>query len=111
MAPYRRIATQIIRRITSGELRPGDHIPSVSKIMETEGVSRSTAARVASVLRAEGYAESVQGVGTIVVKRKKLTAGADRLSLLRAGGPCIGDGEQVEILGAELEPATQEVAD
>ncbi|MFF7973855.1 UTRA domain-containing protein [Streptomyces sp. NPDC007905] len=106
-----RIATQIIRRITSGDLQPGDHIPSVSKIMETEGVSRATAARVASVLRAEGYAESVQGVGTVVTRPKKLTAGADRLAQLRTGGPGIGEDERVEIVGAELEPATQEVAD
>jgi GntR family transcriptional regulator len=106
-----RIATQIIRRITSGDLQPGDHIPSVSKIMEEERVSRATAARVASVLRAEGYAESVQGVGTVVTAPKKLTAGADRFQRIRRGGSAIGDGETVEQLGAGMEAASQEVAD
>ncbi|MDW8807731.1 GntR family transcriptional regulator [Streptomyces scabiei] len=111
MAPYMRIATQIIRRITSGDLQPGDHIPSVSKIMETERVSRATAARVASVLRAEGYAESVQGVGTVVTRPKRLNAGAHRLTMVRAGGTGLDGDERTEILGAELEPAAQEIAD
>lgn len=111
LPPYQRIAAQIIARIESGELQPGDHVPSVSKIMETEGVSRATAARVPGVLRAEGYAIATPGVGTIVTKPKKLTAGADRLALLRASGPTIGDNERVEILDARLEPASQDVAD
>ncbi|KOG58444.1 GntR family transcriptional regulator [Streptomyces antibioticus] len=111
LPPYQRIAAQIIARIESGELQPGDRVPSVSQIMETEGVSRATAARVPGVLRAEGYATATPGVGTIVTKPKKLTAGADRLSLLRAGSSGINDNERVEIVGAELEPATQEVAD
>jgi len=111
MAPYQRIAAQIMARIDSGELRPGDHVPSVSKIMEAEGVSTATAARVAAVLRAEGYAESVPGVGTIVIERKKLTAGADRLAKLQAGSATLGDSERVEILDAVREPASQEVAD
>jgi GntR family transcriptional regulator len=111
LPPYQRIAAQIIARIESGELQPGDRVPSVSQIMETEGVSRATAARVPGVLRAEGYATATPGVGTIVTKPKKLTAGADRLAQLRAGGLGLGDNERVEIVGADMEPATQEVAD
>ncbi|MFD0417301.1 GntR family transcriptional regulator [Streptomyces sp. NPDC127108] len=110
MAPYRRIAAQIMERIDRGELRPGDHVPSVSKIRDAEGVSTATAARVAAVLRAEGYAESVPGVGTIVIERKGLIAGADRLGRLRAGGDGL-DNDTVEFLGAGLESASQEVAD
>jgi GntR family transcriptional regulator len=49
-------------------------------------------------------------VGTIVIAPKKLTAGADRLNLLRAGGDGL-DNDTVEFIGAELEPATLEVAD
>lgn len=110
LPPYQRIAAQIIERIESGELQSGDRVPSVSQIMETEGVSRATAARVPGVLRAEGYATATPGVGTIVTTPKKLTAGADRLSQLRAGGDGLGS-DQVEFLSAEQEPATQEVAD
>ncbi|ANJ07167.1 GntR family transcriptional regulator [Streptomyces parvulus] len=111
LPPYQRIAAQIIERIESGELQPGDRVPSVSQIIETEGVSRATAARVPGVLRAEGYATATPGVGTIVTRPRKLTAGADRLAKLQAGGPTLGNDERVEILDAVREPASQEVAD
>ncbi|NEC30626.1 GntR family transcriptional regulator [Streptomyces sp. SID8111] len=111
LPPYQRIAAQIIERIERGELQPGDRVPSVSQIMESEGVSRATAARVPGVLRAEGYATATPGVGTIVTRPKKLTAGADRLAKLQAGGATLGDSERVEILDAVREVASQEVAD
>lgn len=111
LAPYRRIAAQIRTRIEKGELRPGDQIPSVREIMRTEGVSTATATRVAAVLRAEGYAESVPGVGTIVIQRRKLTSGPDRLQMLRATGDGLRPGERTEILGADLVPAPGHVAD
>lgn len=111
LPPYRRIAEQIIERIRSGELRPGDSVPSVNEIIKTEGVSRATAARVPGVLRAEGWAIATPGVGTIVATPKKLSAGAGRLSLVRSGGTGLQDGERVEFVDAEREPATPEVAD
>ncbi|MFD5673698.1 GntR family transcriptional regulator [Streptomyces sp. NPDC127040] len=111
LPPYKRIAEQIIERIRSGELQPGDRVPSVAEIMRDENVSRATAARVPGVLRAEGWAKATPGVGTIVSEPKKLTAGADRLQLLRAGGSGLRDDERVEILECELQAATQEVAD
>lgn len=111
LPPYRRIAEQIIERIRSGELQPGDRVPSVAEIMEREGVSRATAARVPSVLRSEGYAHSAPGVGTTVRARATLTPGADRLTLIRDGGNGLDTGEQVEILERKTEPANQEIAD
>lgn len=111
LAPYRRIAAQIRTRIERGELRPGDQIPSVREIMRIEGVSTATATRVAAVLRAEGYAESVPGIGTIVTQRRKLTSGPDRLTMLRATGDSMRPGERTEILGADLVPAPGHVAD
>lgn len=111
LPPYQRIAAQIIKRITDGELQPGDPVPSVAKIMETEGVSRATAARVPGVLRARGYADAIPGHGTIVRTPRDVTAGADRFQRVRQGGNSVGDGETVEQLGASTEAATQEVAD
>jgi DNA-binding GntR family transcriptional regulator len=111
MAPYRRIAAQIRARIEAGELQPGDRIPSVREIVRTEGVSTATATRVAAVLRADGYAQSVPGVGTVVTKPRKLTSGSDRLTILRANGSGFRPGERTEILGAELVPAPDRVAD
>ncbi|MDT3398433.1 GntR family transcriptional regulator [Streptomyces sp. B1866] len=110
LAPYRRIAAQIKGRIERGELRPGDRIPSVREIERTEGVSTATATRVAAVLRAEGYAESIPGVGTIVSAPRKQTTGPDRLSMLRAGGSGFRSGERTEILCSALVPAAESIA-
>lgn len=111
LPPYRQIAQQIIDRITRGELRPGDKVPSVRDIARETGVSSATASRVPGVLRELGYADAVPGVGTIVRPRKAATAGAARLDRVRAARPSVGDGEQVEILDVQREPASQEVAD
>ncbi|WP_433255346.1 GntR family transcriptional regulator [Streptosporangium sp. CA-135522] len=111
MAPYKRIAAQIKVRIECGEIRPGDRIPSVREIMRDEGVSTATATRVAAVLRAEGYAESVPGIGTLATLPKRLTTGPDRLQMLRATGSGYRPGERAEILSAQLVPATEEIAD
>ncbi|TQE33579.1 GntR family transcriptional regulator [Streptomyces ipomoeae] len=110
LPPYRRIAAKIREQIERGELQPGDRIPSVREIMRTEGVTTATATRVAAVLRADGFVESVPGIGTVVTVPRKLTAGSDRLQMLRAGGTGFKDGERVEIIGAGLVPAPEAVA-
>ncbi|WP_435242642.1 GntR family transcriptional regulator [Streptomyces cucumeris] len=111
MAPYRRIATQIKGRIERGELQPGDRIPSVREIVREEGVSVATATRVAAVLRAEGYAETIAGIGTVARMPSKITTGPDRLQLQRTTGSGFRPGEHVEIISAELVSAEGEVAD
>ncbi|MEU4036110.1 MULTISPECIES: GntR family transcriptional regulator [Streptomyces] len=111
LPPYRRIAVQIKDRIERGELQPGDRIPSVREIVRDEGVSVATATRVASVLRAEGYAETIPGIGTVARMPSKLTTGPDRLQLQRTTGSGFRPGERVEIISAELVPASAEVAD
>ncbi|MFI9172076.1 GntR family transcriptional regulator [Streptomyces lincolnensis] len=111
LPPYRRIAAQIKDRIERGELQPGDRIPSVREIVRDEGVSVATATRVASVLRAEGYAETISGIGTVARMPSKITTGPDRLQLQRATGSGFRAGERVEIISAEMVPASPEVAD
>lgn len=111
MAPYRRIAAQIKGKIERGELQAGDRIPSVREITRSEGVSVATATRVAAVLRAEGYAETIAGIGTVARMPSKITTGPDRLQLQRTTGSGFRPGERVEIISAELVSAIGEVAD
>lgn len=65
-APYARIAAEIRARITSGELRPGDRVPSTRQITQDWGVAMATATKVLGTLRAEGLVRAVPGVGTVV---------------------------------------------
>lgn len=64
--PYRRIATEIRRRITTGQLRPGERVPSARQITHDWGVAIATATRVLSALRQDGLVRVVPGVGTVV---------------------------------------------
>lgn len=107
---YRRIANDVIGKIRRGELRPGDEVPSVNDMMEREGVSRATAARVTSVLRSEGWVMAAPGTKTRVADRKEIIPGADRLRMLRAGGSGLADHERVEFLDAERLAAPADVA-
>ncbi|MGK5729577.1 GntR family transcriptional regulator [Streptomyces sp. URMC 124] len=67
-APYRRIAAELRARIASGEIRPGEKVPSVRRIAQEWGVATATAAKVLSVLREEGVVRAVPGVGTVVAE-------------------------------------------
>ncbi|MFE4330036.1 TetR/AcrR family transcriptional regulator C-terminal domain-containing protein [Streptomyces sp. NPDC056831] len=68
--PYLGIAGEIRRRIVSGELAPGDRVPSTRAIVQEWGVAMATATRALSVLRGEGLVRAVPGVGTVVVERR-----------------------------------------
>jgi AcrR family transcriptional regulator len=64
--PSARIAAELRRRITSGELAPGARMPSTRAIVARYGVAMATATKVLTTLRQEGLIRSVPGVGTVV---------------------------------------------
>ncbi len=64
--PSARIVAEIRRRIGSGELRPGDRVPSAREITGEWGVAIATATKVLACLRREGLVRAVPGVGTVV---------------------------------------------
>src|SRR5258706_6300526 len=63
---YLRIVEDIRRRIASGNLRPGDPVPSARRITQDFGVALATATRALATLSAEGLTRSVPGVATVV---------------------------------------------
>ncbi|MEV0193837.1 GntR family transcriptional regulator [Kitasatospora purpeofusca] len=64
--PFRRIAADLRRRITSGELAPGARIPSNRRLAQDWGVALATATKALTVLRSEGLVEARPRVGTVV---------------------------------------------
>lgn len=64
--PYLRIVDDVRRRIASGELRPGDQVPSARRIQRDWGVAIATATKVLATLRQEGLTMVRSGVGTVV---------------------------------------------
>lgn len=66
VAPSVRIASELRRRISSGELAPGARMPSTRALVQRYGVAMATATKVLTSLRHEGLIRSVPGVGTVV---------------------------------------------
>ncbi|WP_328394334.1 TetR/AcrR family transcriptional regulator C-terminal domain-containing protein [Nocardia sp. NBC_00416] len=64
--PYQVIAAQIRARIASGDLRPGERVPSIRQIAQRWGVAVATATKVTASLRVEGLVEAKVGSGTVV---------------------------------------------
>jgi len=63
---YQQLKELVIERISSGELRPSDRVPSEHELVESTGVSRMTANRALRELEKEGYVNRIAGVGTFV---------------------------------------------
>lgn len=70
MPRYQQLKEAIIERISRGELKPRDRVPSENDLVNSAGVSRMTANRALRELTDEGYVERVAGVGTFVAELK-----------------------------------------
>ncbi len=63
---YQQLKDLIIQRISTGELRPNDRVPSENELVEAQSVSRMTANRALRELTSEGYVNRIAGRGTFV---------------------------------------------
>ncbi|MCV0423854.1 MAG: FadR family transcriptional regulator [Roseibium sp.] len=61
-----RIASDIMAKITDGELKPGDALPTEHSLAQTFGVSRNVVREAIARLRSDGIIESRQGRGAVV---------------------------------------------
>lgn len=68
---WRQIYTTISDRILTGELTPGDELPSIRQLAVDIRVSVITVKRAYQQLEAEGYILSKQGLGTYVAELKQ----------------------------------------
>ncbi|SDG15205.1 regulatory protein, gntR family [Sinosporangium album] len=76
---YKQISDWLADKISSGDLQPGDPVPSEAQLARHYKIARSTARRVAEDLRDQDLVYTRQGQGTFVGppdtihKRRKLT--------------------------------------
>ncbi|WP_160051281.1 GntR family transcriptional regulator [Nocardiopsis sp. FR26] len=68
-APFRVIARDLRRRITSGELAPDDALPSEADVQREYGVSRMTARHAFAALEGAGLVTVVRGKGRFVTRQ------------------------------------------
>lgn len=91
----------LARRITAGEFRPGDQLPSVRQVETQYRVSANVAQRAVELLVSAKLAVSVPRVGTFVAPPRLLAGPQQRLAGDEAD-------ELVEVTGAGMEDAGQE---
>jgi GntR family transcriptional regulator len=73
IAPYQKIANALRDQILSGELAPGDPLPSETQLAKEHEVARNTAARAIKQLRSEGLVTMAQGARTKVRAHPHIT--------------------------------------
>ncbi|MEU5944571.1 winged helix-turn-helix domain-containing protein [Micromonospora sp. NPDC047465] len=65
---WAQLADHIRQQIASGELVPGDKLPSTAQLCQEHRVSTIVVRQAIFALRTEGLVEGVQGVGVFVAE-------------------------------------------
>jgi GntR family transcriptional regulator len=90
---YADVANHFRERIKSGELAPGDALPSVAEIREQFNVAAKTVSRALGVLKSEGLVTSRGSLGTVVANSPLVITGTDRLDRMSRNGLRYAPGE------------------
>lgn len=99
---YRQIADDLRARIASGELKPGDTLPTRPALMKDHGVAANTVERAIEVLRQEGLVESSQGARTYVRKVPEMTMAEWMAQVERRFGDLEGLRPKVDFLECQV---------
>ncbi|MBI4908418.1 MAG: GntR family transcriptional regulator [Acidobacteria bacterium] len=75
---YRQIIDQITGGIATGDLRPGDQLPTVRQLAVDLTVNPNTVVRAYRELEIRGVLETQQGTGTFIGERKPEGAALER---------------------------------
>ncbi|MEU5157762.1 MULTISPECIES: GntR family transcriptional regulator [Actinomycetes] len=94
---YAEIAAHFRQKIRDGELRPGDAMPSMTKVGKDWGVAQTTVNRAFRALKMEGLTIPKAGVGTVVAGPTSSNIEA-RVRLHEATGKALGSDETSRIL-------------
>lgn len=81
---YERIVQDLKRRVTRGELQPGDRLPTLAEMCVHYDVSRITVDRVVKELKDERVVETFRGKGTFLVGVPEVDVQQDRQSRIES---------------------------
>ena len=77
---YQQLKELIINKISNGDLKPLERVPSENQLVKMTGVSRMTANRALRELNNEGYLDRKAGIGSFVSDFK---VNCDNISLAK----------------------------
>ncbi|MET8836242.1 winged helix-turn-helix domain-containing protein [Micromonospora chersina] len=66
---WEQLADHIRSQIESGDLAPGDQLPSTAQLKEQHGVSATVVRQAILVLQTQGWVQGVHGLGVFVAER------------------------------------------
>ncbi|MGH3566802.1 MAG: GntR family transcriptional regulator [Pseudonocardia sp.] len=100
---HRPVIDELRHQISTGDLAPGDWLPSEGGLMNTYGVSCYGARETLKGLAADGLIVVVDGKGSYVRARHERARHHDTRGLLTTGGPsgAVGDTEFTDWTGVE----------
>jgi GntR family transcriptional regulator len=75
---YRQIVGQVQRMIASGQLKPGDVLPSVRDVAGFHAINPMTVSRAYSLLESEGALERLRGRGMAVAAAHRRAQSEDK---------------------------------
>ena len=79
---YQQIRNQVVAAIASGELRPGERLPTIRALAEECGINMMTASKAYQLLKSEGYITTGRRDGA-TVRLPDAGAGPETLEGLR----------------------------
>ncbi|MEU0155983.1 winged helix-turn-helix domain-containing protein [Micromonospora fulviviridis] len=66
---WEQLADHIRSQIESGDLAPGDQLPSTAQLKARHGVSATVVRQAILVLQTQGWVQGVHGLGVFVAER------------------------------------------
>jgi GntR family transcriptional repressor for pyruvate dehydrogenase complex len=100
------VSGDLQRRIVSGELKPGDRLPTEKGLGDAFGVSRAVVREAIARLKADGLIETRQGSGAFVAETPKTI----NLRFWQGDGPELDELRDIFELRAMVESAVAELA-
>ena len=100
------VSGDLQRRIVSGELKPGDRLPTEKALGDAFGVSRAVVREAIARLKADGLIETRQGSGAFVVEAPKTI----NLRFWQGDGPELDELRDIFELRAMVECAVAALA-
>jgi DNA-binding transcriptional regulator YhcF (GntR family) len=110
IAPFEQLRSGVVDAVASGELTPGDRMPTVRRLAEDLGLAPNTVARAYRELEASGFLETRGRNGTFVAPQgdpamqqaqRAASVYADRIRALH-----IDEDRALALVAAALRPGT-----
>lgn len=79
---YSKLMEELQEKMTSGEIQPGDKLPSENQLSTQYQVSRQTVRKALSVLQNEGYIYAEHGRGTFCSERVRHTGNSKNIAVV-----------------------------